>query len=148
MRVSLYPPTGFQYQTEQHPQYHNTLTLEDKRSIGVVLMHRLLREHGFDMGKQLHEMIMFGLVTELTKVSSMLCDILFFVHMICLSLDLIFAYYSAFQNYNHLNRFKDSVDVRLSFADMAGAESCMVCWITLAPYSVGGLLQFVTCVRS
>lgn len=78
MRVSLYPPTGFQYQTEQHPQYHNILTLEDKRSIGVVLMHRLLREHGFDMGKQLHEMIMFGLVTELTKVSSRLCDILFF----------------------------------------------------------------------
>jgi len=39
--------------------------------------------------------------------------------MICLSLDLIFTYHSASQNYNHLNRFKDSVDVRLSFADMA-----------------------------
>ena len=89
MRVSLYPPTGFQYETEQNPQYHNILTLEDKRSIGVVLMHRLLREHGFNMGKQLHEMVMFGLVTELTKVSSRLYDIQFhFVHMICLSLAL------------------------------------------------------------
>lgn len=48
-----------------------------------------------------------------------ICISFSFVHMICLSLDLIFTYHSASQNYNHLNRFKDSVDVRLSFADMA-----------------------------
>ena len=72
MIVSLYPPTGFQYQTEQHQKYHNFLTLEDKRAIGHILMHRLLREHGFNMGKELHEMVVFGLVSELTEVSS--CD--------------------------------------------------------------------------
>ena len=70
MIVSLYPPTGFRYESEQNTKYHNILTLEEKRSIGLILMHRLLREHGFNVGKQVHEMVMFGLVTELTKVST------------------------------------------------------------------------------
>ena len=86
---SLYPPTGIQHQTEQHTTYHNILTLEERRGLGLVLMHRVLREHGFHLGKELHENILFGLVVELSK------------------------------NYTYLKRYKDSVDIRLTFADMA-----------------------------